>query len=177
MTSEARLILNLATMLVAWGFIGGACGFAAFKGGPAERVGAVAFFLSNLTYLAFQLITGEAAPIVQSLFMDFAVAFTFLVLAIRYNSLWLGVGMMVMGAQFSLHAAHLMDLGDPYLGKLNLYAFSLNMVDLAICVILVVAARATLNKRRKARAAPAPAAPPLEAASFPAHGDRVLNGG
>jgi hypothetical protein len=164
-------------MLVAWGFIAGACGFAAFKGGPAERIGAAAFFLSNLTYLAFQLIAGEAAPIVQSLFMDFAVAFTFLLLAIRYNSLWLGVAMMVMGAQFSLHAAHLMDLGDPFLGRLNLYAFSLNMVDLAICGILVAAAMATVRKRRAARAVPAPAARPVETRPFPDHGDRALNGG
>jgi hypothetical protein len=148
MTSEARLVLNVLTLGVAWGVFAGACGFAVIKGGRPERIGATAFFLSNLVYLVFQVTTGRDFPVVQNLFMNFAMAFTFLVLAIRYNSPWLGAAMMLSGAEFSLHAAHLMDLGDPRLGRVNLYALAGNLVDLALCIILVGATLASMKQRR-----------------------------
>lgn len=175
MTSEARLIANLLTIFVGLSVVGGACGFAVIKGGPAERIGAGVFVLSNVVFLAFQILTNSDFPIVQEVLVDFAVAFTFLVLAIRYNSLWLGAAMMVMGAQFSLHAAHLMDLGDPHLGRLNLYAFALNMIGLALCGILVGATLATLRKRRQARMASAE--PSGRSEPSPVHGAGALNGG
>ncbi len=140
--------MNLVTLSITWGSVFGACGFALWKGASAERIGAAAYALSALTYLAFQLFTGTGLPIVHGLFMDFAVAFTFLVLAIRFNNLWLGAAMMVKGAQFSLHAMHLMDLGDPHLGKVNLYAAALNLISLAISGILIAATFASLRARR-----------------------------
>jgi hypothetical protein len=149
MTSEARLfLLNLLTLGVGWGVFAGACGFAVIKGGRPERIGAAAFFLSNLVYLVFQVTTGRDFPVVQNLFMNFAMAFTFLVLAIRYNNLWLGAAMMLSGAEFSLHAAHLMDLGDPHLGPVNLYALAGNLFDLALCGILVWATLSSMKQRR-----------------------------
>lgn len=179
MTSEARFLIN--TFVVGLGFVlpVATCVFAWFKGGGAERYAAALFWLSGLGTVSFQMITHQATPVIAEMLLDTGVAIGFLGLAIRYNNLWLGAAMMVKGLQLAVHATHLTDGEDPIFLGFNLYAASLNLISLLICLILSGATFASIGRRAKdrarelARAADPPAPLVLRRASpreRPAHG-------
>jgi hypothetical protein len=133
MTSGATvLVVNAVVLTLVWGTLVAACVLAWWKGRIAERVGATLYFVSALIHVGLYYATGQSVPPIPELFGDAVVAFGFLVLAIRYNSLWLGVAMLAKGLQLSLHATHLTDHVDPVIGHLNLYLASLDAVSVAI---------------------------------------------
>ncbi len=155
MTSEARFLVNAIVVPLGILLPIGTCVFAWFKGGGAERYGAALFWLSGLGTLGFEMVTGQATPVLEELFLDMAVAIGFLALAIRYNNLWLGAAMMVKGLQLAVHSTHLTDGEDPYFAGFNLYAASLNLVSLLICLILLGGTFAAIRRRKRERLAPA----------------------
>ena len=83
--------------------------FAMWKGGVPERVGA----LLNLVVAAADIPTHmlfNADGISSALLVaDFVLAFGFLLLAVRYASVWIGGAMLLAAVQFSLHAYYIID--------------------------------------------------------------------
>jgi hypothetical protein len=162
MTSEARFLVNaivvplgvllpIATSVFAW-----------FKGGPADRIGGALFGIAVLATVGFELITGQSTPVVPELLLDTTVATGFLGLAIRFNSLWLGAAMIVAGIQLAVHATHLTDGEDPMFAGFNLYAASLNLISLVICLILIAGTMASIRARVAGRMGGGEPQPPLQ---------------
>ncbi len=152
MTSEARFLINavvvplgillpVATTLFAW-----------FKGGPAERYGASVFCTSVLGTVSFELLTGQSTPVMEELFLDTGVAIGFLALSILFNNMWLGGAMIIKGLQLAVHATHLTDGEDPTFLGFNLYAASLNLISLLICLILIGGTVSSIRRRARIRA-------------------------
>jgi hypothetical protein len=82
----------------------GACAFAFWKGGQAERLGA-AVILTNLALSwAANGIHYRAFYEVFGLVLDGLTAVVLLVIVLRYASGWLGAVMLLYGLQFTLHA-------------------------------------------------------------------------
>lgn len=119
--------------LIGWAVTLAVCGFAWWKGGPAERAGAL-------------LIVGAAAAVWMShnflpkgvagsalLVIDAAMAAGFLILAIRYASLWLGGAMLFQAAQFSLHAYYLV-MEKPY-DRLYSIINNIDTIGVLVCVL------------------------------------------
>ncbi len=127
----------------------GACIFAWVKGRAAERYGAALYFFSCVVALVMEFMVGSALPITELLF-DGVVAAGFLILAIRYNSLWLGAAMMIKGVQLAMHATHLTDADDPHFAGMNLYAVSLDLINLMISFTIIGGTLASTRARRKA---------------------------
>ncbi len=125
--------------------------FAWLKGAQAEKFGSTIYAASVLGTTFIEMITGQATPVGEELFLDTAVAVGFLALAIRYNSLWLGAAMMAKGLQLAIHATRLTDGEDSFSGGVNLYALGLNVIALLIVGILVSGTIVTMTRRNRAR--------------------------
>jgi len=124
--------------------------FAWWKGGPAEKFGSSIYAASVLATTFIEMVTGQATPVGEELFLDTAVAIGFLALAIRYNSLWVGAAMMAKGVQLAIHATRLTDGEDSFSSGVNLYALGLNLIALLIVGILVSGTIVTMGRRKRA---------------------------
>jgi len=144
MHSEARLFLNTAVTAIFVGTLLFVCILTWFRGRSAERIGAALFCVSVFVTYAFEIVTGAPPPIVIELAFDTLVALGFLLLAIRYNNLWLGAAMIIKGLQLAVHATHLTDVTDPYFAGFNLYAASLNLISLLILLTILGGALANI---------------------------------
>src|SRR5882672_5354441 len=86
--------------------------FAWFKGGRAERYGAGINALGYLGITALQFASGGHMPLAPMVWADLLIAVGFLWLSVRYNSLWLGVAMMLQGLEFTIHTQYLTSSGE-----------------------------------------------------------------
>lgn len=78
------------------------CAWAWFRGGPAERMGAVVLFLGWIFSILFHEIReGGPGPVV--VIIDIAMALAFIALLIRYHKIWL---VLIVACQVNLVAAH-----------------------------------------------------------------------
>jgi len=92
----------IVQLLYLWTFL--ACAFAVWKGGPAERIGAGVIFCATVAPPALHAIApADLIPLID-LTADGLVGVAFLLLALRYGSVWLGVTMLLFAAQFALHS-------------------------------------------------------------------------
>lgn len=148
MTSEARFIFNVATLVLLLGVLIATLTLAWLKGRPAERYGSTIYAISFFGSMALQVVTGQSLPIVPELFLDTLVAMGFLVLAIAYNNLWLGGAMMIKGVQLAMHATHLTDQADPKFLGLNMYVVGLDLVSLMILMTMLGGVLASMKARR-----------------------------
>lgn len=83
------------------------CAVAFWKGDAAARIASV-LNLFNAAALPFlRIIIGYHTGEVLQLMSDFIAAVGFLLLAVRFASVWLGTAMLLQSAQFSLHAFYL----------------------------------------------------------------------
>src|SRR4051812_32740570 len=96
-------LFNVITVLTLALIAVGGCVFAIVKGGPGERYGAAIYGLSLVAEAGYEFISGQAAPAIPMLAVDLTIAVGFLVLAIRYNNLWMGAAMILQGIEFGLH--------------------------------------------------------------------------
>ena len=151
MTSEARLVVNMAVIGTGDVLVVVSCLFAWIKGGAGERIGAGVFSFAVLATLGTEMITHQATPVVGELLLDTVAATAFLALAIRYNNLWLGAAMIVKGLQLALHSTHLTDGDDPMLAGFNLYAACLNFLSDLTCLSLIAATIASIRARGRRR--------------------------
>lgn len=122
------------------------CGFALWKGGPAERGGG-GVMLANLVILwVADLVDPAASSGVLGLVVDGATAAGFLIIALRFGSLWIGGAMLAYAAQFALHSFYFVTERPMD----NLHAVVNNCIFSIVMWCLVIGA--VLEMRRRARA-------------------------
>ncbi len=134
--------------LIGWAATLAVCLFAWWRGGPAERAGALLIVgAASAVWLSHNLLP-DGVAVSALLVIDAAMAVGFLLLAIRYASLWLGGAMLFQAAQFSLHAYYLV-MERPY-DRLYSIINNIDTVGVLVCVLT-----GTLFAWRRAAARPA----------------------
>lgn len=123
-------------------------------GGPAERWGAILNSLLSLVVMVAQIATHTARPPIAFLFGDFLLATGFLILALRYSNIWLGVAMLLQSAELTLNAVTLSAGRQPS----ELDALVTNLISLA--VVATILGGAWANWRRAKRSLRNGATPP-----------------
>ncbi len=123
--------------IVVYGAILGVTVFAWMRGGRAERAGAT-FNLAAaiLVQVAHRTAAAEALPLAL-LTVDGLLAVGFLVLALRYASLWVGAALVFQAIQFGLHATYLVrhiPLNITYARVNNIDSFAI-VLSLAVGVM------------------------------------------
>lgn len=105
------------------------CGFALWKGGPAERYGAALILTFAILWELARLLPSsyDAMMPVAQLVGDGLTAVGLLAIAVRYASLWLGGALLFQALQFSLHSFYLVtgrevDSLHNLINNVNLYA-------------------------------------------------------
>jgi hypothetical protein len=71
------------------------CALGILRGGPAERIGALAILSSYVIADVALGLAGPRFPITTIFLVDFVLALTLLAVALRYSSLWLGCAMLL----------------------------------------------------------------------------------
>lgn len=117
--------------------------FALWKGDTAVRVAAATNLAVAIATFFIHPRFGDVAAESILLAVDFASAVVFLLLAVRYASLWLGAAMLLQSAQFSLHAYYLvMELPHDLM-----HAWINNIDDWGILASIVVGAVLAIRRR------------------------------
>jgi hypothetical protein len=122
-------------------------------GQAAERYGSALHCLVALSAAGYETLAHGSVSPAAEVTIDSLTALVFLLLALRYNSLWLGVALLLKGIQLALHATHLTDMADVWAGGFNLYLAGLNLISLLLLATFVVATISSARRRQK-RAAP-----------------------
>jgi len=122
--------------------------FAAWKGGPPERLGTAMIVVAWIGTLVMQSPGHQAVPVF--LVFDGLCAVGFLVVAIRYSSLWLGGAMICQAIAFGAHALHLSDNTPVHWHGANVYIMVINLLSYLVLCILIGGTCATIQRRRKA---------------------------
>ena len=78
--------------------------FAWLKGGWPERIGSSLNLVAAVLFFVLQRLFAPTALNTSLLVIDGLLGVGFLILALRYTSLWIGAAMLLQAAQFSLHA-------------------------------------------------------------------------
>ncbi len=125
-------------------------GFALWKGDVAARLGAAVYTVAWLVTIGVEIYT-NSVPFAVILSLDTLVATVFLVLAIRYNSLWLGAAMMLQGIQLGMHAMYFTSAPDVSFYGYNVFALVLNLISLFILITIAGAVGATVFRRAQQR--------------------------
>ncbi len=130
--------------IIGWLVLIGTCLYAWFKGAAPERFGAAFLLAAALLALFIDKMLPESAKVGWTLTGEGLLALGFLVLAIRYASLWLGAAMMLQGAQFSLHAFYIvMERANDWL----FWAVS-NLVTFGIIICILVGVTVSWRRAR-----------------------------
>ncbi len=138
-TLESQLILGLVVASVA---------FAWWKGGAPERVGAMFNGVICLGVTILQAVIHESLGTLPILIADGVLALGFLVLALRYATLWLGAAMLLQGVAFSMHSALLLEVVEPSAP----YYAAMNVMSLGVLLSIIVGTcQAWVLRRRRAR--------------------------
>jgi hypothetical protein len=132
--------------ILVWLIILAVVAFAWIKGGRPERLGGVSVLAAGVAAIAIHgLAQAEWQPML--LLADEALlAVAFLLLALRYTSVWLGGAMILQAVQFSLHAYYLVAERphDRFYSTVN------NIDTLGVLVCILVGTLLTWRKRSRA---------------------------
>lgn len=120
--------------LIGWGATLLVFALAWWKGDRAERYGGLLTVMAGVAVFLSHFSLPVSMASLALLVVDATMAAGFLLLAIRYSSLWLGSAMLLQAGQFSLHAFYL--VGD--LEHDRLYAIANNLVTVGILVCILV---------------------------------------
>jgi hypothetical protein len=124
--------------------------FAAVKGGPPERLGTGMIVVVWIATMVAEALAYPAIPVIPYLVLDGLVTVGFLVVAVRYSSLWLGGAMICQAVSFGAHAMRLSDGARVFWHGANVYILIMNIVSYLVLLILVGGTLATIGRRRKA---------------------------
>ena len=126
------------------------CGFAIWKGGLAERAGAVMSLAMWIVTLIASAETQSYLPATAFLISDGVLAIGLLVLAIRYSSLWMGVAMLLQALSLSFHAAYFAaDQAEISKKVLHFYVLGKNLSSLAMLLVIVIGTLVSWRKRAR----------------------------
>lgn len=142
------------TPVLVWIFILAILGLAIWKGAAPERLGVLAIFLAAVAVWTIEAFAPPSAETLLLLISDALLAVAFLVLAVRYASLWLGLAMIFQAGQFVLHTVYVT-------GELTYdrrYAVLNNLITIGICAVILCGTVISWRRRRKRAAARAQAA-------------------
>lgn len=142
-------LFNLITVVGLALFIIAACAFVFAKGGPGERYGAGMYALFLVGSVVYEAISGQSAPALAMLGVDLAIAVGFLILAVRYNNLWMGAAMILQGIAFGLHVSRLTEAVEPRIFGLHFYVLALNVIAVLIIFIMIGATISTLRRNKR----------------------------
>jgi hypothetical protein len=117
--------------------------FALWKGDRAVRLGAVTHFGLEVATFIVHPMPGDSGAESILLALDFVTAVVFLLLAVRYASLWLGAAMLLQSAQFSLHAYYLV-MEKPHDA---MHAWINNTTDLGVLVAILIGTILAIRRR------------------------------
>ena len=146
------------------------CGLALWKGGPAERSGAVMILVTWLGSAVVQAMAKAYILPIVFLASDAVLAAGLLFLAIRLSSLWLGAAMLLQAIGLSLHAAYFAaEKADLDRHTLWLYVAGKNLSSFAMLLVILGAGLVAWRKRSRraqdSRRVEAPSLPSQVAAS------------
>lgn len=133
--------------MVGWTVLVGVLVLACWKGGQAERMGAVIVLGGAAYALLVHLVAPKGATAPLLLLGEGAMGGGFLFLALRHMSPWLGVAMLLQAIQFSLHAYYL--VGDLPRGRTYAVVNNLDSMGVLLCILIGTA----LAWRKRVRAA------------------------
>lgn len=140
------------------------CGLSLWKGGPAERSGAVLILATWLGSTVVQAMAKAYILPIVFLASDAVLAAGLLILAIRFSSLWMGAAMLLQAIGLSLHAAYFAaEKADLSRHTLWLYIAGKNLASFAMLLVILAAGLAAWHGRSR-RAAGSRA---VEATPFP----------
>jgi hypothetical protein len=147
MSSSLQTYILLSLIILAM------CVFAFWKGGPAERAGAVVILALMILERVLHVLPAAWWPIL-SLCGDGLTALGLLGVALRYASLWLGGAMLFYAAQFSLHSFYLVT-GRSSDTPLHIVISDINFIAIIVCLVVgtIVAWRSRVVAAAKPRAA------------------------
>jgi predicted neutral ceramidase superfamily lipid hydrolase len=128
----------------------GTTAFAAWKGSAPERLGTVMIMVAWVAMLVVAKLAHPFIPVMTFLALDGLLAFGFLVVAVRYSSLWLGAAMICQAILFGAHALRLSDSGKVLWGGMDAYIVVSNFVGFLVLFILIGGTFATIARRRRA---------------------------
>lgn len=136
--------------IAGWATLGFTCLFAWVKGNTPEKLGAGWLLAFNLAGDVVMAVTYPHTPQVVMFLLDLLYAVGFLVLALRYSSMWLGAAMILQSIALLAHGVRLSDEGvDTYTWMvLN------NLITQAMQGCLVAATALSWRARGKAKAPP-----------------------
>lgn len=130
------------------------CAFAWWKGGRAERLGALLVCADWLfIWLAQTLLNSHQmtlrAVAVPALAADFFMCLGFLWLCFRFGDTWLGAALVVQGAQFAVYGSYIAgDGAHAYAHVLLANAASFVLLDILIVATAIAWWRRTRARRR-----------------------------
>jgi hypothetical protein len=124
--------------------------FAALKGGPAERFGVGMIVAAWVAAVVANAFSRPAMPVLTFLILDGFVTVGFLVIAVRYSSLWLGGAMICQAVSFGAHAMRLSDDSATSRHGSYYYLAITNVVGFLVLFILIGGTFATIARRRRA---------------------------
>jgi hypothetical protein len=133
----------IVQLLYLWTFL--ACAFALWAGGTAERLGAGVVFFAAAAPPAAHAIASAGLSGAVDMAADGIVGLAFLLLTVRYGRVWLGVTMLLFGAQFALHSFYAVTQRPPDL----LHARINNTVFVGVSLCLWVGAALAWRRRRR----------------------------
>lgn len=139
----------IAIWALLWALLLVVSAFAYFRGGPPERGGAIVVVVVTVASAIGDITMPEHAFLIARLMAEGAAALGFLIIAIRYGSMWLGGVMLLQASQFSLHAFYFVTErahDTPYVIVNNL-----NFLGILAC--LTAGTLAASRRRRRAEAA------------------------
>lgn len=130
-----------------WILIAGTVFLAWWRGGMAERMGALLVLIGGVIVWLIHLLAPVAVQPLALLMGEAGLALGFLLLAMRFLSPWLGVAMLLQAAQFSLHAYYIIgEKPHDYLYKL------VNNIN-TLAILFVILAATLITWRRRSRSA------------------------
>lgn len=133
----------------------GCCGLALWKGGAAERSGALMILVTWLGATVIQAVAKAYILPIAFLASDAILAAGLLILAIRYSNLWMGAAMLLQATGLSLHAAYFAaEKADLSRHTLWLYVAGKNLASFAMLLVILAAGLAAWIKRNRKAAAP-----------------------
>lgn len=138
-TLTSQILLGLILLSVA---------FAWWKGGAPERLGSLFNGVIAIGVTLVQVTTHASLHTLPILIADGLLAVVFLVLAIRYASLWLGAAMLLQAIGFMMHSALLLEIVAPG----YTYYAAMNVMSLGVILSIILGtAYAWAVRRRYAR--------------------------